>query len=82
MFTTSPPTGTALWTSASWPQDRLPQRGPAADEQSIRGCTELRFDSAGQVALHRDYWDAAEELYEKLPLLGALMRALRRRLKA
>lgn len=54
----------------------------SADEQSIRGCTELRFDSAGQVALHRDYWDAAEELYEKLPLLGALMRALRRRLKA
>ncbi len=24
----------------------------SADEQSIRGCTELRFDSAGQVALH------------------------------
>jgi hypothetical protein len=25
-------------------------------------------------AVHRDYWDAAEELYEKLPLLGSLMR--------
>ena len=27
--------------------------------------------------MHRDYWDAAEELYEKLPLLGALMRWLK-----
>jgi steroid delta-isomerase len=28
--------------------------------------------------MHRDYWDAAEELYEKLPLVGALMRWLKR----
>lgn len=28
--------------------------------------------------MHRDYWDAAEELYEKLPVLGDLMRWLRR----
>jgi hypothetical protein len=34
------------------------------------------------VADHRDYWDAAEELYEKLPVLGALMRLLKRRLRA
>jgi len=29
--------------------------------------------------LHRDYWDAAGELYAKLPLIGAVMRWLRRR---
>jgi hypothetical protein len=28
--------------------------------------------------MHRDYWDAAEELYEKLPVLGGLMRFLKR----
>jgi steroid delta-isomerase len=28
--------------------------------------------------MHRDYWDAAEELYEKLPA-GRLMRWLKRR---
>jgi steroid Delta-isomerase len=28
--------------------------------------------------MHRDYWDAAEELYEKLPILGGLMRWLKR----
>jgi len=58
------------------------QRGRAGPEAAIRGCTALRFDAGGRVAWHRDYWDAAEELYEKVPLLGALMRALRRRLSA
>jgi len=48
-------------------------------EMTIRGATHLRFDAAGRIAMHRDYWDAAEELYEKLPLLGSLMRFLRRR---
>jgi ketosteroid isomerase-like protein len=47
--------------------------------QTVRGASHLRFDAQGRVALHRDYWDAAEELYEKLPLLGTLMRWLRRR---
>ncbi len=47
-------------------------------EQCIRGATHLRFDASGRVSFHRDYWDAAEELYEKLPLLGSLMRGLKR----
>jgi ketosteroid isomerase-like protein len=48
----------------------------------IRGVSHLRFDHRGRVCLHRDYWDAAEELYAKLPMIGVLMRALRRRLSA
>ena len=47
--------------------------------QTVRGATHLRFAPDGRVALHRDYWDAAEELYEKLPLVGGLMRWLKRR---
>lgn len=47
-------------------------------EQSIRGATHIQFSVDGRVALHRDYWDAAEELYEKLPILGSLMRWLKR----
>ena len=50
--------------------------------QTIHGASHLRFDGAGLVVLHRDYWDAAEELYAKLPLLGRLMRALASRLAA
>ena len=48
-------------------------------EQCIRGATQIRFAPDGRIALHRDWWDAAEELYEKLPVLGALMRWLKRR---
>jgi ketosteroid isomerase-like protein len=48
--------------------------------QTIHGASHLRFDEAGRVTWHRDYWDAADELYAKLPLVGALMRWLKRRL--
>jgi hypothetical protein len=45
----------------------------------ILGASHLVFSDQGLVTLHRDYWDAAEELYEKLPLVGGLMRWLKRR---
>lgn len=48
-------------------------------QQVIHGASHLKFDADGRVNYHRDYWDAAEELYEKIPLLGGLMRLLRRR---
>ena len=48
-------------------------------EQRIRGGSHLQLAPDGRIAMHRDYWDAAEELYEKLPLLGGLMRWLKRR---
>lgn len=47
----------------------------------IHGASHVRFDAAGKVAYHRDYWDAAEELYEKLPVLGAVLRGVRRRMR-
>lgn len=50
----------------------------STEEQCIRGATHIRFANNGRVEFHRDYWDAAEELYEKLPVLGALMRGLKR----
>lgn len=46
--------------------------------QVILGASQLVFSDQGLVTLHRDYWDAAEELYEKLPLIGTLMRWLKR----
>ena len=54
------------------------RRGDAA-LQCVRGASHLKFDAQGLVTLHRDYWDAAEELYEKLPLMGGFMRWLKRR---
>ena len=48
-------------------------------EQCVRGGSHIVFGDDGRIALHRDYWDAAEELYEKLPAVGSLMRWLKRR---
>ncbi|MGM9483175.1 nuclear transport factor 2 family protein [Roseateles sp. NT4] len=64
----------------TWELHFLRQAG--GQTMTIRGASHLRYSSTGLVSLHRDYWDAAEELYAKLPLLGVLMRALRRRLSA
>jgi hypothetical protein len=47
-------------------------------EQCIRGATHLSFDADSLIVYHRDYWDAAEDLYEKLPAIGAFMRVLKR----
>ena len=49
---------------------------------TIRGATHLTFNADGKVTLHRDYWDAAEELYARLPVLKWLMRALARQAAA
>ena len=49
-------------------------------EQHIHGASHVRFDAEGRAKYHRDYWDAAEELYEKLPVIGRVMRGLRRRM--
>jgi hypothetical protein len=48
-------------------------------EQTILGGSHLQFSEQGLITLPRDYWDAAEELYEKLPLVGSLMRWLKKR---
>lgn len=64
----------------SW--DFVFRRRGQAQEFCIHGSSHLRFAPDGKVIYHRDYWDAAEELWEKLPVLGALLRMLKRRLRA
>ena len=46
----------------------------------IHGTSLLRFAPDGRVCAHRDYWDAAGELYAHLPLIGPLVRAVARAL--
>ncbi len=55
-------------------------RGKAPAQQSFTGMSLLRFDSNNKVTHHRDYWDAAEELYEKFPLIGPTLRWIKRRI--
>ncbi len=47
--------------------------------QAVRGASHVLFNEQGLVTMPRDYWDAAEELYEKLPVLGGVMRWLKKR---
>ncbi|MDP2005686.1 MAG: nuclear transport factor 2 family protein [Rubrivivax sp.] len=55
---------------------------PGGEDLVVRGGSHLKLADDGRISLHRDYWDAAEELYEKLPVLGALMRWLKRRVNS
>lgn len=50
--------------------------------ESIEGVTHLAFNETGLVTLHRDYWDAAEELYSRIPVVGLLMRGLQKMIRA
>ena len=54
----------------------------AGQEQVILGASHLVLSNAGLITAHRDYWDAAQELYEKLPVLGSLMRWLKKRVNS
>ena len=64
----------------TWNMTFRVKRWQPAKVRTIHGATHFRFDVAGRIAYHRDYWDAAGELYEQLPLVGGLMRWLRRRM--
>ena len=47
---------------------------------AVEGMAELTLAPDGRVAEHVDYWDPAAQLYERVPVLGWLMRRIRRRL--
>lgn len=44
------------------------------------GISHLRFAADGRIAYQQDYWNAADGLYEHIPLLGGMIRAIKRRL--
>lgn len=50
--------------------------------QHIHGSSHIKFAHDGKVYYHRDYWDAATELYEKIPVLGVMMRLLKKQVSA
>lgn len=46
---------------------------------TIPGVAELRFDEAGRITHHIDYWDAGQQIYERLPRIGGTILKLRQR---
>ncbi|HEV7372471.1 nuclear transport factor 2 family protein [Arenibaculum sp.] len=48
----------------------------------VEGVSELRLDAGGLVVEHVDHWDASTQFYARLPVVGPLIRLIRRRLSA
>jgi len=48
--------------------------------QSFDGVSRVVFNSNDKMILHEDYWDAASNLYEKIPVISLLMRFLKRKM--
>ena len=42
------------------------------------GVTHIRFNREGKVAFHQDYWDAAGNLFEQIPVLGWVIRKIKK----
>lgn len=45
------------------------------------GLSEVRLRPDGRVSDHVDYWDSGAVVYERIPVLGIAVRAVRRRLR-
>lgn len=46
---------------------------------NITGMSEIHLAADGRVAAHIDHWDAGQQFYELLPVIGSVIRLLRRR---
>ena len=58
---------------------RLPSN---SSSQKIDGMSRITFNTLGLVTEHIDYWDAGEQVYAKVPLLGWGIRQVMKRLSA
>ena len=59
---------------------RFEGRTKSGNPLVFEGVSEIEFDEQGRVTRHRDHWDAAGAVYEGVPLLGGLLRAIKKRL--
>jgi hypothetical protein len=45
----------------------------------VPGVTHIRHDANGKVVFHRDVFDAAEGFYEVIPVVGGILRMIKKR---
>lgn len=60
-----------------WSMDFTTRGG---DAWHITGTSRVTVGTDGRVSEHLDYWDSGSQFYQRLPLLGAVIRAIRRRM--
>jgi ketosteroid isomerase-like protein len=58
---------------------RFKRLDDGAEKLSV-GMTHVRFDAAGRVVLHQDFWDSTGGFFEHLPALGWALRRAKARL--
>ena len=46
----------------------------------VEGVTRITFDEEDKVSHHFEYWDAASQLYEYVPIIGWMVRIFRRKI--
>lgn len=55
---------------------------PNGETQQINGMSKILINDQDKVIVHMDYWDTGEYVYQKVPILGALVKLVAKRLKA
>jgi len=63
--------------SAPWTMHLAVKGLNAGNEFKVTGLSHLRFNDKGLVIYHRDYVDLGEMVYERLPVIGAVIRKLK-----
>jgi len=58
------------------------QTDERASESSFVGISRVEFSKQGKVIEHVDFWDAGANVYEKIPLLGSIIRFIKGKLHA
>jgi steroid delta-isomerase len=66
-----PDTGFVRWTMSGY----VKQLGK--EKWVVDGGSLVRFAEDGRVREHIDYWDAASQMYERLPIIGWILRKIR-----
>ena len=62
------------WTFKAQPKGILKRQG----EFVIEGMTEVHINDHGLVTAHLDYWDPTPHVWQRIPLMGTALGALRR----
>ena len=50
------------------------------NENRFEGVSRLQINNQGKVISHVDFWDAAEHMYEKMPVVGLILRLIKRKI--
>lgn len=50
------------------------------EEQMFFGISRVVFDLDGKALSHEDFWDAAENIYEKIPIISYLIKLVKNRI--